>query len=667
LGRNSVFLGIMLQNQCIQLKVRIQYRICSKTIRLCAGLHLLLLFFFIPQSLDAQASDCWIPVTAHGLNGFIDANGKPHFPFGPSHLLNLGNGLIAANEREQVHYWERRPERICPLFPFGRTGILDTTGKWLVLPASDHIGDFGKGVYWLCNGGKVANYCTEPHHVEGGRYTLVNRNGILVDSLDDIALGFVNGHTPVYKDERIALMDSTGELVTGFVFDKVVANQRYSMEARQGLPDLRLWKLALRRDGHWVSLMPDGRLLPLDWPAQLEMEDRPIGWRKQASNWISRYMPPMLPCRESPDDHRNGHLIPKDLSYAENFPSDLRLEEICADMRAKALANIGLEVRVRRKKQALALLGGKRLTEFGLDRYEPAKGGMVLVSHPAFPSRTGRRKAQTAGVQVGNDFSSTGEAGEPTLELGVVDRNGRSIVPTKFSEIDVIPELDFIYARNALGNTCYTMHGEIFAISEEPLYFESVGKGCLSYMTGEWSVVMDRLHNVLVRDKFGHQECEVQDGWLWYRWGYDGGYHGRQIEGDSAAGPIYGSGNPAIIYKFLKAHPEYDSDSCEMDHLENGQWRFGKNGVWGLCDSDGKVLLPREYESIAQIGDLVWVKKNGLVGLNAVTGKVIFPAEFVEIQSVGCGFFRCRKSIDGKMMQAIVNLEGNYIWQWTVE
>ena len=104
-----------------------------------------------------------------------------------------------------------------------------------------------------------------------------------------------------------------------------------------------------------------------------------------------------------------------------------------------------------------------------------------------------------------------------------------------------------------------------------------------------------------------------------------------------------------------------------MKHLENGQWCFGKKDVWGLCDANGKVLLPREYESISPIGDLVWVKKNGLEGLNSSTGKVIFPAEFVEIQPVDCGFFRCRKSIDGQMTQSIVNLEGNYIWKWTVE
>ncbi|MBL0017274.1 MAG: WG repeat-containing protein [Bacteroidetes bacterium] len=67
-----------------------------------------------------------------------------------------------------------------------------------------------------------------------------------------------------------------------------------------------------------------------------------------------------------------------------------------------------------------------------------------------------------------------------------------------------------------------------------------------------------------------------------------------------------------------------------MKHLENGQWRFGKMDVWGLCDANGKVLLPREYESISPIGDLVWVKKNGLEGLNSSTGKVIFPAEFVK-------------------------------------
>jgi hypothetical protein len=632
-----------------------------------AGLHLLWVLFFIPQSLDAQPSDCWIPVTAHGLHGFIDANGEPHFPFGPLHLVNLGNGLIAANEREQVQYWERRAERICPIFPFGRTGLLDTTGKWLVQFSSDQIGDFGHGVYWLCSGGKVAKYCSEPHHVEGGRYTLVNRNGILVDSLDDIALGFVNGYTPVYKKERIALMDSTGKLKTGFVFDKVVANQRYSMEARQGLPDLRLWKLALRRDGHWVSLMPDGRLLPLDWPAQLEMEDWPIGWRKQASSWISRYLPPMLPCRESPDDHRNGTLIPKDLSYAENFPSELRLEEICAEMRAKALSSIGLEVRVRGKKQALAIINGKRVTDFGPDLYELAKGGMVLVRHLEIPYPNEKHGAQSAEDQEWDAFSSTNSAAEPTFHLGLLNRNGRPIVPTKFSDIDVIPELDFIYARNGQGNTCYTMHGEIFAISEEPLYFESVGNGCLSYQKGDTFFVMDSLHNVLVPDTFGLSECEIKGDWLWYRWRFDGGYYGRQIEGDSVVGPVYTSGDPAITFTFIEAHPEYHCDSCELEPLENGQWRYGKNGVWGLCDANGKVLLPREYESISPMGDIVWLKRDGLEGLNSSSGKVIFPVEYLDIQPVGCGFYRCRKLVNGIPMQAVVNLEGKYIWKWTAE
>jgi hypothetical protein len=285
------------------------------------------------------------------------------------------------------------------------------------------------------------------------------------------------------------------------------------------------------------------------------------------------------------------------------------------------------------------------------------------VRHLVAFSANGKNQSQPIENEVWDGFSTM----EPTIQLGLLDRNGKTIVPTQFSDIDVIPELDFIYARNSQGNTCYSLHGEIFAISAEPLYFESVGNGCLSYKTGDTFVVMDSLHNVLMRDAFGPSECEIQDDWLWYRWRFDGGYYGRQIEGDSVVGPVFGDGNPAIIYKFLQAHPEYDCDSCELKHLENGQWRFGKMDVWGLCDANGKVLLPREYESISPIGDLVWVKKNGLEGLNAADGKVIFPTEFAEIQPVGCGFYRCWKSVNGIPMQAVVNLEGKYIWKWTAE
>jgi hypothetical protein len=67
------------------------------------------------------------------------------------------------------------------------------------------------------------------------------------------------------------------------------------------------------------------------------------------------------------------------------------------------------------------------------------------------------------------------------------------------------------------------------------------------------------------------------------------------------------------------------------------------------------------------MGDIVWLKRDGLEGLNSSSGKVIFPVEYLDIQPVGCGFYRCRKLVNGIPMQAVVNLEGKYIWKWTAE
>ena len=61
-----------------------------------------------------------------------------------------------------------------------------------------------------------------------------------------------------------------------------------------------------------------------------------------------------------------------------------------------------------------------------------------------------------------------------------------------------------------------------------------------------------------------------------------------------------------------------------------------ETGKYGLIDSDGKVIIPFEYDSLGYYSEkgrtLVPVEKNKKEGVFDMNGKVILPCEYDEIE-----------------------------------
>jgi hypothetical protein len=629
------------------------------------------MFFFLPvvialilpSALKSQPADCWIPVTENGRHGFIDAAGKLAFPLQPYRLSNVRNGLIVTNDGNGEMQWHERPERVCPTFYSGNSGLMTTRGEWVV-PMGDHkIGWWGHGIYWVCKGGQAKLYCTEPRHMEGGSYAFVNEAGMLVDSLDDIALGFVDGHTPVHKRGRIALMDSTGHLATGYDFDKALFQSSLFRREPNGVPDDRLWKLALRREDKWVALQKDGSLLPLDWPAEMEEYGR-VGWREPVSPWISRYIPMERTCICESKDISAAYR-PRDLTYAENFPSQVRSAEACMEIRAQLLAGLGLKTVEKHGQRALARLDGKRLTDYGPDSFEATCDGFVAVIHTE--RSYGKEDPMLDAFEdfVPRQDPKDGIYTSIQKRIGLLTPEASTIIPPEYEEIHMHPEANLIGAVNLMQTAFFDFQGRPVCSDKSPSLGE-ISNGCYIMYFEDHCEIRDTLHHILHQDSFGMQKPFIDGKWLWYYSLYDGHYHGRELKGDSAITYPLDYLSPEIL-AFKRKHPAYAGDSTFLEPLENGHWRVAKEDRMGICNANGNFILPMQYDYIAWYAGMYELRKGNLKGLADVSGKLLFPVEYTFISLKDCGYFRLGKEVDGKMMTAVMDLNGKTIWGWVPE
>ncbi len=567
------------------------------------------------------------------------------------------DGLIIANDSKGEENHAIDPERICPRFTSGRTGLMNLRGEWVVPMGGHRIGVWGHGWFWLCDGGRIEKYCSEPHHLEGGRYALANATGIVVDSLDDIAIAPEEGFSLLYRDGKIAVMDTTGRFLSGFEYDRAV----YWGLPRYTYPDepvvQRLWIAALRRDGKWTAVLPGGKLQPLDWPSELGTDLRTLGWRKRPEEWFfDSFRLQVLNYPLSPSSRRARPLQPKDLSWEENFPGAARSAQFVRRLRDQDLAAMGLHIVEKDGLRALANARGKPLTAFWHADFMAAPDGFVYqLDSVQFPPPAKKDEFETAP----KPYSWIHPADGSNSFLSLLSGKGREILPSAFKDIAIYEDLAIIEVDYFDNLRVFDYSGKILDVHARMLEH---GKEYFLMNSDSSYALYDKRHRLVHQDTMPMYTPEIVDGWLWFTDTQLGNcYFARQLKGNGLRGPIYADSLPYIEYDMFQAHPALNCYRCDLQPLETGHWLVMQGDSVGICDAQGKVLLPAIYDEISLDTDQLWVRLGGLEGIADMQGHFFIAIEYERIVSLGDDGYEVAKFIDGKRLVGKLDRAGKRI------
>ena len=275
------------------------------------------------------------------------------------------------------------------------------------------------------------------------------------------------------------------------------------------------------------------------------------------------------------------------------------------------------------EKYALSDFNGQRLTEYIYDEIECWYEGVYIATNSTcrhIIDRTGRV------VYTPSDSTQIAPLGDRYILLkvqsqdeisdsyGVVDLEGREIVPTEFSYIELLPNKKIKVAKQFYSKYKYGIYNTDGILIIPPIFTE------VHWLPNEtWKVKSEN-------EKFGIfsengkviYECKYQDlhtdelGNLipsFYR-----------LNDDVCVARLFDKFALASIDESLLTDYVYD----EITHADNNYYRVKSNNNNGVIDSLGKVLLPlSDYEVIEVIDtDRFIVARNGNQSL--VDGRGIF-------------------------------------------
>jgi hypothetical protein len=593
----------------------------------------------------AQSETCIYQVRRDGMSGFIDRQGKLLFPLMPYTMRSPRGDLISVCDSSSTNLG-KVADRLNPDFLSGNSGLLNMKGEWILKPEKQSIGYWGNGSYWVCKGGRIRKYCTEPEHVEGGKYALVNFRGILADSLDDIAVTLDNGFSLLYRDRKIAVMDSSGKMRSGFEFDLAVhwagSTQKYSDTLEYGRP----WKIALQQSGKWYSLKADGKLEELPWPTELGIEWRTDGWCKRPQPWIESYHLPFVYYEGSNRQQRPQYLIPQNVRFEANFPSEEILAEHRQQLVDQDLAELGLKIIERDGLHGLAKITGEQIIDYGYFRFEATQGGLIKQMQVAETAEA-QKEAEEEGF-----FQKT----------GLLNAQGKVIVPMEYYiELRVFPMIGLIEGATFFQEIqVFDVTGKKIAGNSRLSIGRITDDGYCMYGKENRCTIKDWQHNCLLRINSRIDDIQIVDGWLWYR--IQGSYFAKQLKGKGRIGPIQSDSLPLSEHKLRLSHPEFACEKCDLRPLKNGNWLVINDTLWGMCDANGEMLLPLEFDYIYDRGELLDIDKGGLQGIADSRGKILIPAEY-ELAFLGaCDLFTLAKLVKGKLSIGVQDRAGNWIW-----
>lgn len=582
------------------------------------------------------------------------------------HRLGLGPEVITRRFGEQWVVGEGDfralnqtwPSRLTPVFTTRRTGILDADGTWVVPISGQYIGYLGNGCFWSCRGGELRWFCTYPAEVVGGKYSLVRKGAKPLADLDDVWHHLYRGLTLVMRDGKVAMVDSLLQMRTGFDFDQALVNQVPREDDTTA--DHRIWIWALRRlDGQWMVMDQAGKLLDSGWPQHLEVEDFSVGMRTESGRWLQQYTSPFLSCFSDLRGRERPHYEAPGLGAEDIFPSEARLMQYCDSLRERRLQDKGLELRHRGNEVALARLGGKRITDYSTDRYEPMEQGWVRRLHMRLPSPAST--SDPDGLQEGD------ESGAELIPLvGLIHQDGKRKIPSVYEEVRVLTKWNVIEATNSFSGALYDLNGNRLT-EGSPLNYHWSDEELICWAVGKESQVWDRNGKMLYRDTLFVREALREGNWIWIDVGDSKGFTAHALKGSAKVlGPVLCNKFPNAAYRFQLAHPEMACEDCYLDSLDHRFWRIGNGDGVGIADAHGNWVIPRSagWDWITLLEQGFDIETGGLHGFANSQGVVLIQPEFFSVTDLGGGRIQLVRFSGNSAEYAEIDAQGKFVRDW---
>ncbi len=616
-------------------------------------------FLALPSLVLCQSiPDCITAVARDGKQGFVDGQGQLLFPMQPYDLYYPQDGLIVVHVDKGYINPRKDPNRFNPYYTEGKTGLLNLEGEWIVPLDTHPIGCWGQGMRWVCTGGSVRQNCTEPEHVHGGLYALFNSKGLVVDSLQDIALAPEEGISLLFRDGKIALMDSSGKMRSDFAFDRAIHWFLSAEERAPGMPDKRSWKTAVRRDGKWFSYQDDGRLELLDWPAEFDGGWTIDDWRRRPAAWFTFYRFPGVIYEGLSGKPKYHTFAPKDASFANCFYDEAAKYSAYSRLRDDDLAKLGLQIITQNGLSALAQADGKSLTSYGHYAFEATAGGFVRQWDTIAPASADTIRPEPTGE---DEFG----AGGPSANVKEALLNAEGVVVIPFGyyvSIKVYPEARFLEVEHIQRTETFDFKGK--KIKPKPVPKESpASKTIHSVDRNGKTKIVEEQGDILAETNFPVDELQIIDGYVWYRNIGTGQFFAKKIGGVGNFGPFPSMQTATATLARLQKRVDEHCPDCALQTQLPRFWLVARGDSLGLCDTTGQLVLPVIYGRIIPQDDWIFVKRGEFGGAIDLQGQLFIPIAYKYVDKNACGHFTLTKTINGRDHMGIRDRAGHWIWE----
>lgn len=435
-------------------------------------------------------------------------------------------------------------------------------------------------------------------YTDHGRYGYADSSGkVIVPCEYDYASELYSGYGYLEKEKNYALIDSTGKILTSFSYTYMGINLDGLIEVSKN--EL---KGAINVEGK--------EIVPCEFD-DIEIQGNFISVLKgKKSGAFNRYGKAILPVQYDEVyadlsvnlvrvkingkygcmNARGEMVIPanyqqlgdvKDISHA---PGSIDLSGLISLMGVKERPSF---------PQLFGTLGSGNLVQFK----SGGKWGLLdTLGKELLP-------AKYSEIEIWSDGFARISAGD---RKGMVNSSGQIIIPAEYTDLAYMSD----------GMTCGSKNGKWFVFDSSgkelpfhPPSFVSFNKGLsVCDSAGKYGLINKQGVFVLSPE---YDEIENES--------YNGFYLAKKGAQHSV---IDTTGKKR--YTFIDAMPS-------LIYSLPGIIAFEKNNQQGLCNLDGKEILPARYDSIYAQGDFYILEKNGMKGLAGIDGKLLTDTLYSEI------------------------------------
>ncbi|HEY8401744.1 MAG TPA: WG repeat-containing protein [Cytophagaceae bacterium] len=580
-----------------------------------------------------------IPVRdEYGKWGFFSVSGKPLYtPFCQDYriisgsrilvkesekwgLLDVAGGILIPVTNKAIHFEDDKCE-------------VEKFSKWEYIQIADQtkIAEFdGDSVVLEGNLFKVVN---------NGKWRLLKADGSpLTELLFDEIKVYPPSHIVVKKEGRYALMNTSGDLLTGF---------NYNDMEPDSLGYIKVKKPSFRRYGHtiienvdelWEGLLDSNgaRVIPAvykslgrvscesHWNTAVEGDSNGTNLKVQISN-VSK----LLPFQSK--DGKWGYLNLKNeivIHPAYNF----------ADRFVKGLAEVTTDKGTR-------LINSKGEVVVAEEDFELYKSGVGITLELVENNDSIKAPYYNVNKKALNRYASYSKAGTLYIvtddgKMGLTDSAGKIVLPAIYESIKKEDTLFLVKLNGQYGyvnsNGSFTM-----PLTDRYTIVSPLHNGYAVIQKGNSYGFIDYMGNLRISVQY-KQVKPFSEGlapvMINGKWGYIDKHENIVIQPNYKDATSFKNGLARVKtdkrWDFINSKGEKVSSSSydEITELSDGKYLLMRSYRYGLADISGRELIGAKYEQVEDLGNgYIKVKKDGKYGITDYKENIIYPFEYDQL------------------------------------